>query len=422
MSSNRLFRVLALCMALAATGEAIAQPGDVERRRVEGVPEDQPRIPEGFSLPKGVATTMLPPHMRSASGRPAIVLTGYWPPTNESVRRFSPSPTQNPQGWIGSDWEGRGYDVYAYFPEFTPPNCVACGKGDGDLEVDYQDTSQDFWPIMGGHDPIAVITFSRGRIDTSWEVELNQYNRLTWLNDYLAPTQPTPRPPDADVPQNHLRQSALPTFDIVNAVNNANLGVNAFLCVSGDGGGFLSEFMAYHGVWYQALHDSPALPDWCIAGGHIHVGSRIDWMTARLAVEVTLRTVITYVDSVIAQNVCQADLGFAGPGAAGLAVCGQALTTGGRADIALFDAPPFAPAVLAVGPTFNPRPFVGGVLVPSPVTLTVPAIADADGRVLVKGLLGGGGPFSAYAQCVYLDGSLPQRVGLTNAVRVDFLQ
>jgi hypothetical protein len=47
-----------------------------------------------------------------------ILLTGYWPPTNEMVRRFSTSTVQNPDGWIGGNWEGRGYNVYSFFPEF----------------------------------------------------------------------------------------------------------------------------------------------------------------------------------------------------------------------------------------------------------------------------------------------------------------
>src|SRR5262245_41383211 len=47
-----------------------------------------------------------------------IMITGYWPPTNEMIREFSNNPTQNPGGWIGGNWEGRGYNVYAYFPEF----------------------------------------------------------------------------------------------------------------------------------------------------------------------------------------------------------------------------------------------------------------------------------------------------------------
>lgn len=45
-----------------------------------------------------------------------ILLTGYWPPTNEMLRDWSTNPAQNPNGWAGGNWEGLGYDVYSYFP------------------------------------------------------------------------------------------------------------------------------------------------------------------------------------------------------------------------------------------------------------------------------------------------------------------
>ena len=232
--------------------------------------------------------------------RPAIMLTGYWPPSNEMLRHFSANPVQNPEGWIGADWEGRGYDVYAFFPEFDPPDCVFnCGQGMGDLEVDYQDTSEDFWPIADSLQPIAVITFSKGSAGFSWEVEMNQYNRSEWVPDYTPPLMPTPNPPDDSVPAGTLRLSALPVDEIVDAVNAADLGVNAFICFAGDGGGFLSEFVAYHGVWYQNIHDAPGDPARCIAGGHVHVGGGIDWDIAQMAAQITVRTVIDYVDSVV---------------------------------------------------------------------------------------------------------------------------
>ncbi|MBK7874981.1 MAG: hypothetical protein IPJ77_04390 [Planctomycetes bacterium] len=236
----------------------------------------------------------------SAAGGPrrAILLTGYWPPSNEAVRRFSPSPTQNPLGWIGSNWESRGYDVVSYFPEFSPPTCTSCGRGSGDLEVDYQDTSADFWAIVAAVKPIAIVTFSRTNASLSWEVEMNQYNNDVWTNDYVAPLQPTPTPPDASVPADFLRLTTLPAQDIVDDVTAANLGLNAFICFSQSAGAFLSGFMAYHGVWYQSLHASPLDPDWCIAAGHVHVGSGVAWPTAEAAVGVTLRTLIRHVDEV----------------------------------------------------------------------------------------------------------------------------
>ncbi|MBL8861778.1 MAG: hypothetical protein JNK02_07170 [Planctomycetes bacterium] len=257
----------------------------------------------------------------SAGARPAIVMTGYWPPSNEAVRRFSPSPAQNPAGWIGSNWENRGYDVYAFFPEFSPPTCTNCGQGSGDFEVDYQDTSADFWPIVNAIQPIAILTFSRTNEQFTWEVELNAINFTSWVNDYTAPLQPTPSPPDASVPGGTLRLSSLPMQTIVDDVNTANLGLLPFICMSNNSGSFLSGFMAYHGVWYQSLHAAVDDPARCIAAGHIHVGRSIPFATARLAAEVTLRSVIRHVDATLdpacsgVDLLCATTQNSVGPGA-----------------------------------------------------------------------------------------------------------
>lgn len=315
--------------------------------------------------------------------RPAILLTGYWPPSNEAVRRFSTNPAQNPAGWIGSDWEGRGYDVYSYFPDFTPPTCTNCGIGTGDLTVDYQDTSADFWPIANALKPIAIITHSRGSAGTSWEAEMNQYNRSTWVNDYAAPLQPTPAPPDASVPANALRLSTLPVQEIVDNVLDANLGLNAFICFSGNGGGFLSEFIAYHGVWYQALHSSPSDPAWCIAGGHIHIGTSVPWATAERAARVTLRSVIHYVDTVrfgLCNDVdlyCQTSTNSVGPGAM--------LTTTGSSSIAannlawiVTGAPASVSSILFYGQGQMQNPFGNGKMCVVAPRTRVPPILTTD--------------------------------------------
>ena len=34
-----------------------------------------------------------------------ILLTGYWPPSNEAIRAFSQNHLLNPNGWIGDNWE-----------------------------------------------------------------------------------------------------------------------------------------------------------------------------------------------------------------------------------------------------------------------------------------------------------------------------
>ena len=58
---------------------------------------------------------------------------------------------------------------------------------------------------------------------------------------------------------------------------------------------FLSEFAGYHGVWYkETFEEDIEIP--CFSGGHIHVGAQVDWDTAREAAEVSIRTLINYVD------------------------------------------------------------------------------------------------------------------------------
>lgn len=293
-----------LCGALALLvldRPAAAQRASTPLRVFDRVPDPRPLDGHVGPVPR-IAE-------KAAGTRPVIVLTGYWPPSNEAVRRFSTDPVQNPLGWIGQDWENRGYDVHAFFPEFSPPNCSNCGKGTGDLEVDYQDTTADFWSLIPALTPVAVMTFSRGFIDNSWELELNQFNRQFWAGDFLMPFQPTPAPPDASVPAGWLRPGSQPVQAIADAVNAAALGVDAFPAYAGDGGGFLSEFIAYAGVWYQAQNADPSSPTWCIAGGHVHVGGLLSFSTAHEAAKETLRSLTGYLDTVL-QTPCAEPLRY----------------------------------------------------------------------------------------------------------------
>ncbi len=227
--------------------------------------------------------------------RPIIALIGYWPPSNEMVRQFSTNPDQNPDGWAGENWEGRGYDIMSFFPEFDPPDCSNCGIGMGEFQVDYQGTSGDFWPIINSLEPTAIVTFGRGAANKSWEIEMNTYNRPSWYADYLAPYFPTPTPPDDTVPAGTLRTSTLPTQEIRDAVSEAGLGLYAFVDLYGDAGGFICEFAGYHAAWYQDIHAD----EQCRAGGHIHVGGQVTWEVATQAVEVTVRTLADYLDTLL---------------------------------------------------------------------------------------------------------------------------
>jgi hypothetical protein len=212
------------------------------------------------------------------------------------VRIFSTDPSKNPGGWQGENWEGSGYDIHSFFPEFN--NFPTDRIGTGDFEVDYQDTSEDWWRITDLIKPVAIVTFSRtDAVPNQWEVEWRQRNLLSWQNDYRAPLQPTPAPPDSSVPAGHIRYSSLPMANIAAAVTES--GVRSFIDTASFGGSFLSEFMAYHGTWYHDLHADPNDPFRNVAAGHIHVGGNLSAVQTRIAVDATLRQVIQHVNLVL---------------------------------------------------------------------------------------------------------------------------
>lgn len=266
-------------------------------------------VPEGTPLPPG-AQVFSPGGGAAATLRgaapnnlPNIMLTGYWPPSNEMLRRWSPNVSQNPQGWIGANWEGRGYNIIALFPEFPG----GLGKGVGDFEVDYQDTSNDWWLYTAQIQPVAIITFSRANTTNGWELEGGNrtYVESQWTADYLAPLRPGAGLPIMDLePPLTERYSTLPIAQIVAAVSTSGANVNAFSTVIDDGR-FLSNYIGYHGNWYRLLHATTASPPWCAASGHIHVGQSTNLADALLATEVTLRTYTTWLDT---QTLIRGDL------------------------------------------------------------------------------------------------------------------
>ncbi|MEL6714904.1 MAG: hypothetical protein AAFP86_14070, partial [Planctomycetota bacterium] len=275
---------------------SLAPAGSASSAAVSGAAASVSSTPVSAAPASAAATRAA---SRAAGARPYVLLTGYWPPTNEAVRHFSPQPSLN-SVWEGGDWRGRGYDVVSFFPTFTSPNCFNCGPGLGDLRVDYQCTTEDFARIVDLYEPIAIITFSRGFINMSWEVEANQYNRTSWVNDYNPPRQPDASPPDPTLDAGAIRHSTLPVHDIVDRIEASSLPLDPRICYAGDGGGFLSEYIAYLGVTHQALHSDPAQPDWCVAAGHVHVGGLVPWDVAADAVDETLEVVLDYVDGVLA--------------------------------------------------------------------------------------------------------------------------
>ncbi|MCF7920961.1 MAG: T9SS type A sorting domain-containing protein [Candidatus Cloacimonetes bacterium] len=221
-------------------------------------------------------------------GRRNIMMTGYWAPTSEMIYLFSNDPELNPDGWIGENWEDLGFDVYAYFPAFN--------RVTRDFEVDYQATWEDFWATVAIINPIAIISYGAG--SGPWEIEYNSRNLAVWVNDYEYPFQPTPCPPDSMEAANFVRHATLPVSEIELAVDEQT-PLNAWVDWNGNPGGFLCEYMAYLGMWYQGIHSSFEDEYPCLAAGFIHVNAGVNLGYATTAAEVTLRTTIEYLNNYV---------------------------------------------------------------------------------------------------------------------------
>ncbi|PID27785.1 MAG: hypothetical protein CSB55_07660 [Candidatus Cloacimonadota bacterium] len=219
------------------------------------------------------------------SANPNILVTGYWDPTGQMIAPFSTDPDLNPNGWIGENWEDYGYDVYSFFPE--------PGTYQGDFEVDYQNTSADFWEITAELQPIAIISFGAG--NGPWEIECNARNLTNWYNDYVLPYQPTPNPPDSTAPVNFVRHSTLPVHEIEEVVDNET-SINAWVDANGNPGAFLCEYLAYHGMWYQSIHADSGDEAPCLAAGFIHVNNSLPLEECEDAAKHTIRTVLQYLN------------------------------------------------------------------------------------------------------------------------------
>ena len=232
--------------------------------------------------------------------RRKILLCGYWPPSNECIRPFSKNIDLNPEGWIGQNWEESGFDIVSYFPTFEDPDCNSCGQGNGDFEVDYQDTSEDWWNIVDSINPVAIITFSRGMMLNQWELEAKYVNYIQWVDDFTAPFQPTPAPPDSTLPIDSARFSNLPMDSIVSQIFASELDLYPFIDEASGAGNYLSEFMGYHGVWYKNLFDFDPNPlTSCYIAGHIHVGGQVDWETGFEGAKISLREVIKKLNEIL---------------------------------------------------------------------------------------------------------------------------
>lgn len=230
-----------------------------------------------------------------------ILITGYWPQTNNMVRQFSTNPAQNPS-WQGGNWEGRGYNIHSYFPEFPDGEISPgqWGKGEGDFEVDYQDTHADWVRIVDEIKPAAIITFSRGSSGSNWELEgrLRMWSPTQWINDYEGARRPTADMAIFDDMAPGFYDSALPLEAISQAVLDEGAISNVFTDTLG-GGRFLSEFIGMHGLWYHQMNSGEDAAYRSFAAGHIHVGIDTPLEAAERSTEATLRALTEYLDTVV---------------------------------------------------------------------------------------------------------------------------
>jgi hypothetical protein len=233
---------------------------------------------------------------------------GYWPPSNEMLRPWSTDPEQNPDGWIGEDWHGHGFDVYAFFPEFPPDgdptndpigSVGSVGSPASDLRVDYQDTSKDFWRIVDELAPRIVITTSRGA-GIGWEIEAIEggFDGGTddpaddWSSDgngtATRPAMASVDPRTWEAISTHRMgntlASSLPLEDIADATTALDLTTVAI--DEGTSGNFLSGFLGLHSTFHADTEEH------VVAGGHIHVDPAVPVEDATTLLETTLDVVL----------------------------------------------------------------------------------------------------------------------------------
>lgn len=218
-----------------------------------------------------------------------ILLTGYWPPTNEMLRQFSTDEQLNWGKWEGEKWRGTNFDVYAYFPTFED-GTAENPQGNGVLRVDYQRTQADFERLVEELKPVAIVSFGQGA--GPWEIEYNAVNLAKWYDDYEAPTQPDVLPIDDSVGAGFVRHSSLPVEAIKEAINNSGLGIRAWVDYEGDPGTFLCNYMAYQVSRYKEENGPDGNKYPCFMAGFIHVGGDVEVDKAARAVEITLEEVV----------------------------------------------------------------------------------------------------------------------------------
>lgn len=220
-----------------------------------------------------------------------ILVTGYWPPTNSMLRRLNNNPALNPDGWVGENFEGSGYDIYAYFPTFKEGDSV----GLGDFPVDYAATFNDFMFYTSDLLPIAIVSFGRGA--GPWELEAISYPhfatmfRSGYIPSSLGEALEHPIPNTLGLELNY--PSSLPLQSILTRVNAIPENpLHAWIDDNGGAGSYLCGFIAYLGGWYHSVHSDPLSDDYNAMAGFIHVGGAYRDSYLDLTLKETLRAVV----------------------------------------------------------------------------------------------------------------------------------
>lgn len=217
-----------------------------------------------------------------------ILLTGYWSPSNDMLRRFSPNPEQNPEGWIGRNYMNSGYDVYAYFPEFPKESGTV---GVGNFRVDFASAYNDFMRVTADLQPVAIVSF--GVAGGPWEIEaqdLASFQKMFSsgnIPSVVGEVIRYPIPESLKAPVSY--RSSLPLELIRDKVNTLP-APRAWIDQTQGAGTYLCAFTAYLGGWYHNEHSDPNDPAYNAMAGFIHINTSKE--DGERAVHMTLEAIV----------------------------------------------------------------------------------------------------------------------------------
>ncbi|NNE03530.1 MAG: hypothetical protein HKN52_10225 [Eudoraea sp.] len=242
-----------------------------------------------------------------------ILLIGYWPPTNIMLKQFSRRRIQNEGNYVGENWEGLGYNIFAFFPDFNDDDVFEYDRsipefpvGTGSFKIDYQDTFRDFVWATEYYKPCAIISFSRMG---DWEEIVLEPGHMVceeWAPDKTHPTQPSKSIPywlnhytglgeagtylQGSLPRNKIVEAAVSTPEL----DGLRIWAAGTLDTTGD---FLSNYIGALGARYKKDHGYSEPGYQCRVSGHVHVGGGTPVEKVKVFSEVALRETIGYIDN-----------------------------------------------------------------------------------------------------------------------------